>query len=170
MIALARGIGLLLFCASSLHAATADLALAKSLAEEGDWSACQHECLRAELACPGNPEAMRLYATAKTKLARIEHPLSWWKRLGILPVKGMVGFYRMAVAPALGSRCVLEPSCSRYSMQAARERGWLGLPMTGDRLIREPTIVALGTHPVTNTQGRIHYADPVSAHAGASNN
>ncbi|MDP6490236.1 MAG: membrane protein insertion efficiency factor YidD [Kiritimatiellia bacterium] len=78
----------------------------------------------------------------------------------------MVGFYRIVVAQSIGSRCVLEPSCSTYSLQAARERGWLGIPMTGDRLIREPSVVHAKEHPVGVINGRTHYADPVSDHIG----
>jgi putative component of membrane protein insertase Oxa1/YidC/SpoIIIJ protein YidD len=161
-------IGALFFCAISLHAATSDLALATALAGEGDWSACRLECRRVVVAHPGHTEAARLLARAETELAGVKPAPPWWKRLGALPVKGLVGFYRLAVAPALGSRCVLEPSCSRYSMQAALERGWLGLPMTADRLIREPSVVNEGAHPITDAQGRIRYADPVSDHVGGS--
>lgn len=163
------GIGLLLFGSLSLHAATPELSLAKALAKENDWAACRNECRRIELANPDNTEATRLRKTAETEIANASPPAPLWKRIGALPVKGMVFFYRTAIAPALGSRCVLEPSCSRFSMQAARERGWLGLPMTGDRLIREPTIVSLGSHPITNAQGRVHFKDPVNDHVGLGN-
>ncbi len=160
------GIGLLLFGSLSLHAATPELSLAKALAKENDWAACLHECRRIELANPGNTEVIGLRKTAEAEVEKSNPPSPVWRRIGALPVRGMVFFYRTAIAPALGSRCLLEPSCSRYSMQAARERGWLGLPMTGDRLIREPTIVSLGAHPVTNAQGRVHFMDPVTDHVG----
>lgn len=150
----------------SLHAATSEVALATALAGEGDWQACLRECRRVELAHPGQTEVAQLRALAEAQMVRGNPPSPWWRQLGAWPVKWMVGFYRMAVAPALGSRCVLDPSCSRYSLQAARERGWLGLPMTGDRLIREPSVVNEGAHPVTDVQGRVRYADPVSDHVG----
>ncbi len=83
-----------------------------------------------------------------------------------MPVRGMVAFYRSVIAPALGTRCVLQPSCSAYSLQAARERGWLSIPMTADRLIREPSVVNAKEHPVGRRNGRTHYADPLSDHIG----
>ncbi len=161
-----RGTVFLLFFAISLHAAPSDLALANALAEEGDWIACIRECRRVEAAQPANAEVTQLRARAESQWVRVKPPPSWWKRIGAWPIKGLVGFYRVAVASAIGSRCVLEPSCSRYSLQAAQERGWLALPMTGDRLIREPSVVNEGAHPVTDAQGGIRYADPVSDHVG----
>jgi putative component of membrane protein insertase Oxa1/YidC/SpoIIIJ protein YidD len=147
------------------YAAASELDLARALYAEGDWPACRIECLRVEAAHPGDPEALRLRALAESATGSMR-PAAWWKRLGALPATAMVGLYRLVVAPAIGNRCVLEPSCSRYSLQAARERGWLGLPMTADRLIREPSVVAAGEKPVADARGRIRYADPVSDHVG----
>lgn len=168
MNASAWGIVFLFFGAFSIHAATSELALATALAEEGDWTACRLECRRVEAVAPGRPETRQLLARAESELTRARPAPSRWKRLGALPVKGLVGFYRLAISSAIGSRCVLEPSCSAYSLQAARERGGLALPMTGDRLIREPSVVNEGAKPVTDSQGRIRYADPVSDHVGGA--
>lgn len=38
--------------------------------------------------------------------------------------------------------------------------------MTGDRLIREPSVVLEGAHPVSDVEGGIRYADPVADHLG----
>lgn len=141
--------------------------LARELAEEGDWEACQVECQRVAIQHPDHKaSADALRATACDVKTNAGQSSSWWRRLGALPVKAMVAFYRSTVAPALGARCVLHPSCSAYSLQAARERGWLGIPMTADRLIREPSVVHAREHPVTMPDGRIHYADPVANHIG----
>jgi len=144
-----------------------ELQLAHELAEEGDWDACLLECQRVAAQCPAHKHAAeRLAATAEATRSTSGNRPSWWRRIGALPVRAMVAFYRSTVAPALGSRCVLHPSCSAYSLQAAKERGWLGIPMTADRLIREPTVVNTKAHPVGRRDGRTYYADPISDHIG----
>ena len=79
------------------------------------------------------------------------------------PAQCIVSFYRSAVAPALGSRCSLSPSCSAYFLEAGRTHGLLAFPMIADRLVREPSVVAAAAQPVPygNT---VRYADPVAAH------
>jgi len=156
------------FCLGLLlrSSVAADFSLARELAEEGDWDACRLECRRQELAGGAVDEAVRLRKHADTQMAGRRMSLPFWKRVGALPVMGMVGFYRLMIAPALGARCVLDPSCSRYSLQAARERGWLGIPMTGDRLIREPSVVVARENPVEDDHGHVRFSDPVSDHIG----
>lgn len=162
-------IGLIGICSVQAQMADQEMALAKDLATEEDWKACRQECLRVEHSGVPHDEAKQLRELAEQHLAGpAKSQGSWWTYIGAFPVKAMVGFYRLMVAPALGSRCSLEPSCSRYSMQAARERGWLGLPMTADRLIREPSVVMARENPVTNFNGRVHFSDPVSAHIGGT--
>jgi len=160
-------VGLFLTAAATVWAGQSPLALARELAAEGDWAACRYESRRVELATPAfATQARALRGQAERELALNRRQKSGWKRIGALPVKAMVGFYRLAVAPALGSRCVMEPSCSHFSMQAARECGWLGLPMTGDRLIAEASMVVARHQPVTNAMGQFRFADPVSDHIG----
>ena len=148
-------------------AAAAELALARELAEEGDGAACVAECLRVERLYP----AQAAQATQLRRAIRADRgpavPRRWWRTLGSLPVRALVAFYRTTVAPALGSRCLLTPSCSAYSLQAARERGWVSIPMTADRLIREPTVTHARAVPVTMPSGEILFADPISDHIGA---
>ncbi len=161
--------GTLLLCLFLLPlsaSAESALALGRMLAEEGDWDACRRECRRLELAGGAADRATGLRQEAVVTRVHREDKTPVLKWLGALPVRAMVGFYRVLVAPAIGSRCVLKPSCSRYSMQAARERGWIGIPMTGDRLIREPSVVMAKAVPVEDDGGRIRYADPVSDHIG----
>jgi uncharacterized protein len=48
-----------------------------------------------------------------------------------------IRFYQKWISPNLGNRCVFDPSCSRYSELAFRERGFVqGLKLTINRLRR----------------------------------
>ncbi len=76
----------------------------------------------------------------------------------------VVGFYRTFVGPAIGSRCVLEPSCSRYFLQASRKHGLLGVPMTADRFVREPNASAPDRPWVKTASGEWRHPDPVEDH------
>ncbi len=89
------------------------------------------------------------------------------RSLSSLPGELITNFYRSQISPTLGSRCVLEPSCSEYFLQASSKCGWLGFPMIGDRLIREPSVSNAKEKPVTvNRQTR--YADPLGDHVFAT--
>lgn len=83
---------------------------------------------------------------------------------GSLFARAVVGFYRFAVGPALGARCALEPSCSRYFVLASRKHGWLGIPMTADRFVREPIVSAPDRPWVRNAAGAWRHPDPVEDH------
>ncbi len=142
------------------------LQLAIELAEEQDWEACLVESQRIVARGGSNAdEALFLIEEAQAHDGSFG-PRSILSRIGALPVRAMVAFYRGVVAPALGARCSLQPSCSAYSLQAAMERGWLGLPMTADRLIREPSVVVEGKSRFFDDQRRSRYPDPVSDHIG----
>ncbi|MBT3293943.1 MAG: membrane protein insertion efficiency factor YidD [Verrucomicrobia bacterium] len=157
----------LLLLGLGLGAAASELSLARELADEGDGAACVVECLRVERLYPAHAaEAAQLRRAMRADRATAA-PRRWWRTLGSLPVRGLVAFYRTTVAPALGSRCLLTPSCSAYSLQAARERGWVSIPMTADRLIREPTVTHARAVPVTMPSGEILFADPITDHIGA---
>ena len=78
---------------------------------------------------------------------------------------GVVGFYRTCIGPAIGSRCVLEPSCSQYFLEAGRRHGLLGVPMTADRFVREP-VVSHSDRWVRRPDGTWRHPDPVSDHDG----
>jgi len=84
--------------------------------------------------------------------------------LASLPGRWIVGLYRSQIAPAIGSRCDLLPSCSEYFLQASRQHGLLGIPIVADRFIREPSVVKDAAQPVVQPNGRIRYADPLSDH------
>lgn len=79
------------------------------------------------------------------------------------PAGWMVGFYRAQIRPAIGHRCSLDPNCSEYFMQASRAHGWLGVPLIGDRLVREPGVVQAAERPVER-RGLIRYRDPLVDH------
>lgn len=76
----------------------------------------------------------------------------------------VVGFYRSFIGPAIGDRCVLEPSCSAYFIQSSRKHGILGVPMTADRFVREPVVSAPDRPWVKNAQGKWRHPDPVEDH------
>lgn len=83
---------------------------------------------------------------------------------GSLFARAVVGFYRFAVGPAIGARCALEPSCSRYFVLASRKHGWLGVPMTADRFVREPVVSAPERPWVRTATGAWRHPDPVEDH------
>ncbi len=76
---------------------------------------------------------------------------------------GVVGFYRVFVGPAIGSRCVLEPSCSQYYLEAGHAHGLLGVPMVADRFVREP-VASASDRLVRRPDGTWRHPDPVSDH------
>ena len=76
---------------------------------------------------------------------------------------GVVGFYRLFVGPAIGNRCVLEPSCSRYYLEASRKHGILGVPMVTDRFVREP-VESNSERLMHMPDGSWRHPDPVSDH------
>lgn len=76
----------------------------------------------------------------------------------------VVGFYRLFIGPAIGQRCVLEPSCSRYFLLASRKHGLLGIPMTADRFVREPKASAPDRPWIRNEAGEWRHPDPVEDH------
>lgn len=78
-------------------------------------------------------------------------------------VRGIVGFYRRQIRPAIGARCSLQPSCSEYFMQAGRLHGILSVPMIADRLVREPSLVRVGANPM-QVDGHWRFPDPVESH------
>jgi putative component of membrane protein insertase Oxa1/YidC/SpoIIIJ protein YidD len=85
--------------------------------------------------------------------------------LTAMPAQWIVAFYRGLIRPAIGTRCSLHPSCSHYFEEAAREHGLLAFPIAGDRLVREPDVVAAAEDPV-QVGGQTRYADPLRDHTG----
>ena len=83
---------------------------------------------------------------------------------GSLFARWVVAFYRFAIGPALGSRCALEPSCSRFFSRSCRKHGWLGVPMTADRFVREPVVSADDRPWVRDASGHWRHPDPVEDH------
>jgi putative component of membrane protein insertase Oxa1/YidC/SpoIIIJ protein YidD len=50
---------------------------------------------------------------------------------------GAIGVYRRYLSAGRWGSCGFQPSCSTFGRDAVRERGpWLGVLMTGDRLLR----------------------------------
>jgi len=90
-------------------------------------------------------------------------PLDAKKGASLRPAVWFVSFYRSQIAPAIAQRCSLEPSCSAYFLEANRDHRWLGLPLIGDRLVREPSVVQAAENPVER-KGRTRFLDPVKNH------
>ena len=112
--------------------------------------------------------ALQLRACRRTWDAdlRREHriaPRGRLRRATVAPAVAVIHFYQRQIAPAIGTRCSLEPSCSRYAVEALRTHGWRGLPMIADRSIREPDVVAARQSPVT-IGDRQRFRDPLSDH------
>lgn len=126
----------------ALAAAHADLAERVALCE-GSWSAADRA------------DALRL---ARGAAPAPRGGIGGWV------ARRVVGFYRAFVAPALGARCALEPSCSRYFLLASRKHGLLGVPMTADRFVREPVVSAPDRPWVRNAEGAWRHPDPVEDH------
>ncbi len=80
-----------------------------------------------------------------------------------LPGEAIVAFYRYCVSPAIGARCSLEPSCSKFFLEASRKHGLLAFPIIADRLVREPSVVAERRVTVLVGEKR-RIADPLDDH------
>ncbi len=124
----------------------------------------EHKSLGKE--SPALPSQLRSCYTLWTKeiidacrIAAPEKKASFASR----PARWVVAFYQWQISPAIGARCSLHPSCSAYAMQSLNKHGALGIAMAGDRLVREPTVVAEKQHAV-HDNGHVRYADPVSHH------
>lgn len=69
-------------------------------------------------------------------------------------------FYQRNLSPVMGGRCPMNPSCSRYSIQAINKHGFfIGLVMTADRLIHEADETRLATASVRGN--KVTFSDPV---------
>lgn len=75
-----------------------------------------------------------------------------------------VGVYQRQISPAIGHRCSMHPSCSRFCVEACATYGLIGIPMTADRLIRESDHVVHRIAPVM-IGGEERFYDPVSHHS-----
>lgn len=76
----------------------------------------------------------------------------------------IIRFYRDQISPAIGNRCVLDPSCSEYFNQAQHKHGLKAIPMIADRFCREPDVSNKKESPVIMPDGQIRYRDPIENH------
>ncbi len=76
----------------------------------------------------------------------------------------LIGFYQTQIGPALGQRCAMYPSCSHYSLEACRQYGLAGIPMTTDRIVRESDHIRYRMNPIRKN-GREVYYDPIEHHS-----
>ncbi len=157
---LAVQISLLFFMLSGRG--SGQIELAESLFDTEDLQGARVEALRILSKHPQHARARRL-------LDRIPPPASenavdsGPRRWAIRPAFWLISFYRNQISPAIGSRCSMHPSCSAYAESAFRHYGWIGLPLTADRLVRESDHVRLQIQPIY-VDGRIRYHDPVGHH------
>ena len=80
------------------------------------------------------------------------------------PALWIIGFYQSQISPAIGSRCSLHPSCSKYAVDAMKQHGAIGIAIAGDRMVREPDVVEAKARPIVISH-QIKYADPISDHS-----
>jgi putative component of membrane protein insertase Oxa1/YidC/SpoIIIJ protein YidD len=77
--------------------------------------------------------------------------------------KGFISFYRTQIGPAIGERCVLQPSCSEYFKRNINKHGIVAVPMQADRFCREPD----ESHKSDNIviiNDKIKHTDPITNH------
>ncbi|WP_280156650.1 membrane protein insertion efficiency factor YidD [Piscinibacter sp. XHJ-5] len=68
----------------------------------------------------------------------------------------LVRFYRFWLSPWLGSRCLYEPTCSRYALQALERHGAAaGSYLAARRLLRCGPWCAAGHDPVPDEPPRL---------------
>ncbi|MCK5849558.1 MAG: membrane protein insertion efficiency factor YidD [Kiritimatiellae bacterium] len=79
------------------------------------------------------------------------------------PAEWIISFYQAQIAPAIGERCSLSPSCSAYAIQALRKHGALGLAIYADRAVREPDVIQNSKNPVIIGKRR-KYRDTLDEH------
>ena len=140
----------------------AGCALSRAFAADPALAAAHEDLAERVALCEGSwSEADRADAA---RLARADAAPAPRGGIGGWLARRVVGFYRAFVGPAIGARCALEPSCSRYFLLAARKHGLLGVPMTADRFVREPVVSAPDRPWVRNADGAWRHPDPVEDH------
>ena len=130
--------------------------------------AASHPELHAQIAlCEGSwSPADQAEAKQRLDAARAAPPATPASRGGIGGwfARSVVWFYRTFIGTAIGDRCVLQPSCSRYFLQASRKHGLLGIPLIADRFVREPNASAPDRLWVKTPSGEWRHPDPVEDH------
>ena len=101
----------------------------------------------------------------RTLRAECQKPRPRGRRVTTAPARWLIAFYQTQIGPAIGDRCSLHPSCSRYGTEALRKHGLVGVAAMGDRFIREPSVVSAQENPIV-IHGHGRYHDPLSDHDG----
>ncbi len=140
-------------------------ALVRELLDEDSAAEAASEYIRFQAEFPGEaasklPEIPFRLAKKSPSSAPAEKPRGG---PGVWLASAVVGFYRIFVGPAIGSRCALEPSCSRYFTAAAKKHGLLGVPLLADRFVREP-VASASEEWVLTADNEWRHSDPVEAH------
>ena len=75
---------------------------------------------------------------------------------------GLLNLYRTGISPLDGNRNDMAPANSLYAIQAFKQCGWfLGLVLTAERLIHEPSEIGQVPHYLEN--GRRFYQDSLES-------
>ena len=173
--AIAFGILALLPCrADQMEARDAriarQLALADELEEEG--AAAEAQYVRAAAGAKALEAAQRAEGAEAPRSDILEASCPDSRALsrvkprhgpGAAFARAVVRFYRGFIASAIGARCVLEPSCSQYFLEASRKHGILGIPMIADRFVREPP-ESHSDRLIRTKSGQWRHHDPVEDH------
>jgi len=76
------------------------------------------------------------------------------------PFLWLLSFYQTTIGPVVSGRCPMQPTCSRYSVEAIHRHGPVtGIIMTADRIIHE--LDEQQYAPLVRSGNRYRYADPV---------
>lgn len=140
--------------------------LPMELYDEENYSACIAECERILSNFPNDKQILELKESSLKKISeKTKRCTSHKKKKNFLskPLQLAVLFYKKQISPALGQRCALYPSCSTYSMEVLKAYGIIGIPMTGDRLIRESELIKKRKKKIV-VNGKVKVMDPVSDH------
>ncbi|MBP5543872.1 MAG: membrane protein insertion efficiency factor YidD [Kiritimatiellae bacterium] len=129
-------------------------AAAEAEALEADQRAEGAEAPRSDISEAARPDSQAL-SCVKAKAQR--------RGPGAAFARAVVRLYRGFIASAIGARCVLEPSCSQYFLEASRKHGILGIPMIADRFVREPP-ESHSDRLIRTKSGQWRHHDPVEDH------
>ena len=90
------------------------------------------------LGCAARADASAILMKAPRPAPRFDQSVSDDSTSSVnLAFLGAIGVYRHYLSGSRWGECGFRPSCSTFGREALRERGpWLGLLMTGDRLLR----------------------------------
>jgi putative component of membrane protein insertase Oxa1/YidC/SpoIIIJ protein YidD len=121
------------------------------------------EATSSDISEAARPVGADLQSAPAQGAGREAPPMPQRRGPGAAFARAVVRFYRGFIASAIGARCVLEPSCSQYFLEASRKHGILGIPMIADRFVREPP-ESHSDRLIRTKNGQWRHHDPVEDH------